>query len=126
MLLCKDCEIDKKRSLTSFGFDPYTGKYSGSEFTINVNQIAAKLREEKLKFKPSAASVNPHNGLLYVISAINKLLVVMDVNGNLKDVCRIDPGIFKQPEGITFTREGGMIISNEAADIGVADILYFS
>ncbi len=126
ILICKDCEADKKKSLTTFSFDPFIGKYTGAVFTINVDKIAAAAGEEKLKFKPSAASINPRNGLLYIISAINKLLVVTDVNGNLKETCPIDPGIFKQPEGITFTPAGGMIISNEAADIGVADILYFS
>jgi uncharacterized protein YjiK len=126
ILICKDCELDKKKSLTTFSFDPSIGKYTGTEFTINVDQIATAVGEEKLKFKPSAASINPRNGLLYIISAINKMVVVTDVNGNLKDACHIDPGIFKQPEGITFTPAGGMIISNEAADVGVADILYFS
>jgi hypothetical protein len=33
--------------------------------------------------------------------------------------------LFKQPEGITFTPKGDMIISNEAADRGVAEILLF-
>ena len=126
ILICKDCEADKKKSLTTFSFDPFTGKYAGSAFTINVNEIAAAIGEEKIRFKPSAASINPRDGLLYIISAINKLLVIADVNGNFKNVYRIDPGIFKQPEGITFTPSGGMIISNEAADVGVADILYFS
>ena len=126
ILICKDCESDKKKSLTTFSFDPHTGKYGGSAFTINVSAIAAAVGEEKIKFKPSAASINPSNGLLYIISAINKLLVVTDVNGNFKNAYKIDPGIFKQPEGITFTPSGGMIISNEAADVGVADILYFS
>jgi hypothetical protein len=126
ILVCKDCESDKKKSLTTFSFDPSIGKYTGSDFTINVSEIAAAVGEEKIKFKPSAAAVNPKNGLLYIISAINKLLVITDVNGNFKNVYRIDPGIFKQPEGITFTPSGGMIISNEAADVGVADILYFS
>lgn len=126
ILICKDCESDKKKSLTTFSFDPSTGKYTGSTFTINVSEIAAAIGEKKISFKPSAASINPQNGLLYIISAINKLLVITDVNGNFKNVYRIDPGIFKQPEGITFTPSGGMIISNEAADTGVADILYFS
>ena len=126
ILICKDCESDKKKSLTTFSFDPHTGKYAGSAFTINVSEIAAAIGEEKIKFKPSAASINPKNGLLYIISAINKLLVVTDVNGTFKGAYKIDPGIFKQPEGITFTPSGGMIVSNEAADVGVADILYFS
>ena len=125
MLICKDCEMDKKHSLTTFTFDPATGKYTGSPFTIDVQKIANAIGEEKMKFKPSAASINPKNGLLYIISAINKMIVVTDLNGNLWEACRIDPGIFKQPEGISFSPDGGMIISNESADIGVADILYF-
>jgi len=51
--------------------------------------------------------------------------VVTDVNGKFKNVYKIDESIFKQPEGLTFTPSGGMIISNEAANIGLADILYF-
>jgi len=126
ILICKDCETDKKKSLTTFSFDPSTGIYSDSSFSINVTDIAASVGEKKLRFKPSAASINPKNGLLYIISAINKLLVVTDVNGKFKNAYKIDEGVFKQPEGITFTPSGGMIVSNEAADVGVADILYFS
>lgn len=125
ILICKDCESDSKRSLTTFSFDPYSGQYSDSSFSINVKDIASAVGEEKIKFKPSAASINPKNSLLYILSAINKLMVVTDVNGNFKNVYKIDEAIFKQPEGITFTPGGGMIISNEAADVGVADILYF-
>lgn len=126
ILVCKDCESDKKKSLTTFSFDPIAGKYTGSDFSINVEKIAASVGEEKIRFKPSAASVNPKNGLLYIVSAINEMIVVTDVNGNFKNSYKIDKGIFKQPEGITFTPSGDMIISNEAADIGVADLLYFS
>lgn len=126
ILICKDCDADKKKALTTFSFDPYTGTYSDSSFSINVEEIAAAAGEKKLRFKPSAASINPKNGLLYIISAINKLLVVTDVNGNFKNAYKIDKGTFKQPEGITFTPSGGMIISNESANVGVADLLYFS
>src|SRR5690349_18962842 len=79
ILICKDCETDKKRTLTTFSFDPFAGKYSDSSFTINVQEIANAMGEEKMKFKPSAAAINPKNGLLYIVSAINKLLVVTDV-----------------------------------------------
>ena len=126
ILICKDCETDKKKALTTFSFDPVAGNYSDSSFSIDVTKIAASVGEKKLRFKPSAAAINPQNGLLYIISAINKLLVVTDVNGIFRNAYKIDEGTFKQPEGMTFTPAGGMIISNEAADVGVADILYFS
>ncbi len=125
ILMCKDCEADTKKSLTTFSFDPYTGLYSDSSYTVDVKEIAKSMGEEKIKFKPSAASINPKDSLLYIVSAINKVMVVTDANGKFRNVYRIDESIFKQPEGITFTPGGGMIISNEAADVGVADILYF-
>jgi hypothetical protein len=62
---------------------------------------------------------------LYIISSVNKLLVVADRKGGVKKVYPIDPGLFKQPEGISFTPSGSIIISNEAAGVGVANILIF-
>jgi uncharacterized protein YjiK len=125
VLICKDCESDKKKSLTTFSFDPGTGNFSDSSFAINVQQIATAISEEKLKFKPSAAAINPKDGLLYIISSVNKLLVVADRKGGVKKVYPINPGLFKQPEGISFTPTGTIIISNEAGGVGVADILIF-
>ena len=43
----------------------------------------------------------------------------------MKNSYRIDPKLFKQPEGMTFTPKGDLIISNEAANSGAADILIF-
>jgi uncharacterized protein YjiK len=126
VLICKDCESDKKKSLTTFTFNPSNGKFSDSSFIINVEKIAASQNEEKLKFKPSAAAINPKDGLLYIISSVNKLLVVADRKGSVKKVYSINPGLFKQPEGISFTPSGTIIISNEAGGVGVADILIFS
>jgi uncharacterized protein YjiK len=124
ILICKDCEFDKKRSLTTFSFDPATGQFSDQSFSIKVDTIAAAVGEKKIKFKPSAAAINPADSLLYIVSAINKMIVVTDRNGNFKKVYHT-PSLFKQAEGITFAPNGTMIISNEAADVGVADILIF-
>jgi uncharacterized protein YjiK len=125
ILMCKDCEADTKKTLTTFSFDPYSGAFSDSSYKIDIKEIARSMGEDKIKFKPSAACINPKDSLLYIISAINKLIVTTDVNGKFKGVYQIDASIFKQPEGITFTPAGGMIVSNEAADVGVANILYF-
>ncbi len=41
-------------------------------------------------------------------------------------MCTLDPIIFKQPEGITFTPWGDLLISNEAVDkYGNATLLIF-
>jgi hypothetical protein len=125
VLICKDCESDKKKFLSVYTFDPYTGTYANHDLKIDVQRISAVLKKKSIKFKPSAAAINPVTGDIYIVSAINKLLVITDREGSAKKVFNIDPGKFKQPEGITFTPWGNMIISNEAADIGVANIMIF-
>jgi hypothetical protein len=87
--------------------------------------VAVMLGQKSLKFKPSAAAIHPITGELYIISAINDLLVITDRQGEPKIAYEIDGKLFKQPEGIAFTPDGDLIISNEAADRGVANLLLF-
>lgn len=124
ILLCKDCETDKKKALTAFWFDLLYKRFNDSS-SINVSTIASMIGEKKIKFKPSAAAINPVTDELYIVSSVNHLLVIADRKGNPKQTYPIDAGLFKQPEGITFTPEGDMIISNESADRGVANLLFF-
>ncbi len=125
VMICKDCEYDKKKRLSTFTFDPQTHQYSEHGFSIEVSKIADLLGEKKLKFKPSAATINPLTKELFLISSVNKLLVIADDLGNAKEVYRINKGLFKQPEGLTFSTDGTMFVSNESAGTGVADILIF-
>jgi uncharacterized protein YjiK len=124
ILLCKDCEMDKKKALTAFWFDLLYKRFDDSS-SINVTAIANMIGEKKIKFKPSAAAINPVTDELFIISSVNKLLVIADRKGNPKQTYPINAGLFKQPEGITFTPEGDLIISNESADRGVANLLFF-
>ena len=45
--------------------------------------------------------------------------------GNFKNAFPLDPSIYKQPEGITFTPWGDLLISNEKGDEDKATILIF-
>lgn len=125
LIICKDCESDKKKALSLFSFDPHTNLYDFVPFSIDVKSVARSLGEKSMKFKPSAAAINPLTGNLYIISSINKLLLVTDQRGNMIEAVKIDKGLFKQPEGICFTPSGTMIISNESADIGLGNLLIF-
>ncbi len=126
ILLCKDCEDDKKKTVTAWGYSPADSlSYNPNLFAIEVKQIAQKIKEEKLHFKPSAAAINPKTNELYIISSVNKLLVIAERNGNIKEVYPLNPVIYKQPEGMTFTPSGDLLISNEAGESGNANILIF-
>ena len=80
---------------------------------------------EKFKFKPSAAAVNPITHDIFIISSVNKLLLVLDSVKNIKASYKLNPGLFKQPEGLTFSETGKLIISNESAKIGTANLLIY-
>jgi uncharacterized protein YjiK len=114
ILICKDCQSDKKNVVTARAYHPENNTFTPSAFTINVDLIAKKTGLKKLKFKPSAATINPLTGDLWILASANMLLVVTDKNGNCKAAYHLNPAIFTQPEGITFTQSGNLIISNEA------------
>ena len=82
-----------------------------------------KIGTKKEKIKPSAAAVNPLTKNLYVLCSVNKLIFIEDAQGKLKDVIELNPKIYKQPEGMTFTPEGDLIISNEVNLEGYATLL---
>ena len=84
--------------------------------------VAEKLAINK-HLKASAAAINPVNKDLYVVSSILKLIVIFDAKGDFKEVYKLDPVLYKQPEGIAFTPDGDLIISNESADEGPATLL---
>ena len=123
VLLCKDCEDDGKKIISAWGYNDTSGIYTPSLYTIDAQPIAEKLGVEKVKLKASAMAINPVTNEFYILSSINRVLVVTDRQGKFKELYALDRAIYKQPEGIAFTPSGDMIISNEASDTGLADIL---
>ncbi len=126
VVLCKDCKEDNKSTVTAWSFDPET-KTFGSDpyYTLDGKYIKSKLVTKENKFKPSAAALNPVTKELYIIASVNKGLVIADRKGRIKKVLDIDPKHFKQPEGLTFTPNGDLIISNEGAEIGPGNLMIF-
>ena len=124
-LICKDCENDKKSNVSSYLLNLNdTAEPFKTYIDFSMKELIAKTGM-KGKFKPSAAAIHPLTGEIYLISSIQKLLLITDSEGNFKEVYKLDPGIYKQPEGIAFTPQGDMIISNEFAEIGAATLLLF-
>jgi uncharacterized protein YjiK len=110
IIMCKECEEDKKSKISFFQFNDTS--YS-PYFSIDASAIAAKMKKNKVELKASAAAINPVTNELYIISSVNKVLLVADRAGNIKELYTLNPKIYKQPEGMAFTPEGDLIISNE-------------
>ncbi len=126
IMLCKNCKEDKHDEVSAWGYNADSGSFTSSVLKIPTRPIANKLNIKKFKFEPSAATINPLTGDLWILSSVNEILVVTDRNGNCKEAYKLNPSIFTQPEGITFTPSGDLIISNEAGNkYNQASILIF-
>lgn len=123
--ICKNCEQDTRAEVSSWTFDPASNSVNPA-FKIETEAIKEQLGEDdKFRFKPSAAAIHPLTGELYIIASVNRALVILKKDHSVKNAFKIDPSLFKQPEGLTFTPKGDLIISNEAADRGVGELLIF-
>jgi uncharacterized protein YjiK len=70
-------------------------------------------KEPDIKFRMSAIEIHPITGRLFVLSSIDKLLFVFNMNSEIEYMERLNPKLFNQPEGITFMKNGDLFISNE-------------
>jgi hypothetical protein len=123
IMICKSCAGDPKKTISTF---KYNYKDSGAAYkpflSINIAPLAEKHDLNK-QLKPSAAAINPITNELYLISSIQKLVLIFDENGTFKESVKLNPVIYKQPEGIAFTPEGDLIISNESSEEGRPNLL---
>jgi hypothetical protein len=83
-----------------------------NKFAVD-NNIIAQESDNKIRFKPSAIGIHPLTNKLYVLSAEERMLFVFDMKGTIEYIERLNPGIFNMPEGISFSGNGDMLISNE-------------
>ena len=122
-LICKDCKSDNKNYVSVWSFNPATQSYVLASFAIDANSISKQMNVKKMKFRPSAAAINPLTNELFILSSVNKVLVIAEKNGIIKKAYPLTPTLYQQPEGIAFTSSGDLLISNEADKEGPADIL---
>lgn len=121
-VLCKNCKADKKDKATSgyiFKLLPGGNVQQAGEFSVSVD--AGK---KKSRFMPSALAKNPRTGEWYILSSVNKLLVVTDANWQVKDTYSLNASLFPQPEGIAFDKQNNLYISNEGG-LGNGTILMY-
>lgn len=94
-------------------------KIEGYKDQGNFTQASSKLAkilgitDPYGNFRPSGIAIHPLTDEIYMISSVGKLLVVLDREGYILGVQALDPNLFRQPEGICFSPEGVLYISNE-------------
>ncbi|PWS30246.1 SdiA-regulated family protein [Pedobacter paludis] len=127
-ILTKDSKPDskaKKSSIYAFSFaNDGTLKPSG-EFGLSHKDIEAISGSNKSRFRPSALAKNPQTNEWYVLSSVNKLLVITDENFKIKATFPLNGSLFNQPEGIAFDKDNNLYISNEGGTLAAGNILLF-
>ena len=69
--------------------------------------------EDKLKIHPSALAYHPITKDLYILSSNKRLLLVIDKENNILHIERLNKSTHPQPEGLTFSKNGDLYISDE-------------
>jgi uncharacterized protein YjiK len=109
--------LGSKKLITGpvFSFDiPGIEKFAiENNIKVPLKGRKGEKKEPDIKLKISAISIHPITNRLYVLSGAEKLLLVFDMDGNIEYLERLDKDLFTQPEGITFMKNGDMLISNE-------------
>ena len=125
-IICKNCkDDDSKTQVTGYIFQFGDSISRQGSFLVNVDEIKNITGKVKRGFRPSGLAKNPLTGEWFMISAVNKLLVVADENWKIKETCFLNSNIFNQPEGIAFDEKGNLYISNEGDDFSQGNILKF-
>jgi len=128
-VLCKHCS-DEKSSKNGGGFtfklSPNGTLTQSGQFGINVREIEALIGKKKIQFHPSALAKNSRTNEWYILSSVNRLLVVADANWKVKASYPLSSSFFLQPEGIAFDNQNNLYISNEGDKITKATVLKFN
>jgi SdiA-regulated len=125
-IICKNCSVDNDKSgVSGYVIDADDSLRLSGNFKLNVKDVVELDGKAKKSFRPSAIAKNPLTGEWYIISAVNKLLMVTDSAWKIKETARLSERIFRQPEGIAFDNEGNLYISNEGDDFSQGNILKF-
>lgn len=123
-ILCKACD---GKQINGYILKLTEGTITNAgNFVIDVKAIETLAGDKKLKFRPSAMAKNTLTKEWFILSSVNKLLVITDNNWTVKAVYTLDPTLFNQPEGIAFDNNANLFISNEAGDAGQGNILKFN
>lgn len=123
LIACKENSKEKNGQGTKYVYE-----FLLNENTLNpspIFTISQKDINSKSEFSPSGIAIHPISKYIYVLSSVGKMLAEFTSEGTLQKIYSINYSHFLQPEGISFSENGDLYISNEAKK-GKANILKFN
>jgi uncharacterized protein YjiK len=133
LLAVKDISLDGNEEEKSiYSFDLKSKKLNSKpSYSIKLSEIESFFKGDKIEefskkilkavgnqnlnkvFRTSALGFHPITGELYVLSSLNNIIAVLDDKGSITKILELDGKEFIQPEGLAFTTDGRLFISNE-------------
>ncbi len=113
----KHQDLESKESKTIYSLNFSDGIVSLKTIFI-INMLDKKLedfehKKSRKNFMPSDIAIHPQTGEIYILEGKDSKLVILDKKGSIRKVYPLDDKVFRQPEGITFSENGTLFISNE-------------
>ncbi len=124
-VLCKSCKEDKKAKTTTgylLNLSSDGALSVENTFVINIDEIRQLDKTMGKSFKASAMAKHPTKEEWYIISSVDRALIVTSRDFNVEQVVRFDRDTFEQPEGLTFDEQLNLYISSEAGNKAEAKI----
>jgi uncharacterized protein YjiK len=112
LLLVKDGQSSKDKAPV-YGFDPSRREFIRDHVLLVDPTPAPGKGVTGKKLRASAMAIHPITGEIYIITSVNKMLLVCNAEGKAVNSWKLAKKKFPQPEGICFLPNGDMFISTE-------------
>ena len=114
LLAIKGYEANTKDFKGIYAFDLKNKQFNQTPvYKITLDDAVFKDVKKKQKIEPSDLSIHPTTGDLYILEGAEPKLLIMGQDGKKKKLVWLKNKEFIQPEGIDFSPEGELFISNE-------------
>ncbi len=121
LLMAKDHEPFDNDGRGIYAYDLET-KTLQEKPVLLLTTADADLQKTLKKIRPSDIAIHPKTKEIYVLQGTKPRILIVNPNGSVKKEYPLNNKVFYQPEGITFSPDGTLYISNEATG-GVPSIL---
>jgi len=118
LLACKDYPgngYENNRTVYSFSLSSFTLDKK-PRFILPLDQIKEQL--DIKNFRPSGIARHPEIGTFFILSAHSKAIVEVSKEGKIINLKKLSKHKHNQPEGITFTSDNSLYISDEDKEFG--------
>lgn len=117
LVTVKDTDPNSKDYKGIYSFSLANKKMDESPvFKIDLNDPAfkdVKAKKAGDRMQPAAIAIHPKTNEIYIIEGSKPKLLVLNSSGSIKELKKLKNSQFNQPEGISFSPDGTLFISNE-------------